>query len=318
MRLAFAVFLACALGAKADPIAVTATPLSGLRTGDFGPLMWRGGLELESADAEFGGLSGLALSPDCKSLLAVSDTGRWFKAALRYDGETLSGVEKTELAPMLDARGRPFKGKVRSDAEAIASVGPGRYLVGFESRPRVGIYDVGKSGFKARLQALKSPKGIAQGPRNAELESVGQIASGPWTDYHFVISESNLDDNGNIRGWLWQGAKTVSFAVKRLGDYAITDAAILEGGDILILERSFSGLFPGMSVRRFPAAAITAGAAVDPTPIFEGSATTHAIDNMEGIALCKFGDETRVTIVSDNNFNTRLQRTLLLQFAYKP
>jgi hypothetical protein len=39
---------------------------------------------------------------------------------------------------------------------------------------------------------------------------------------------------------------------------------------------------------------------------------------MEGIAVFKTaGGETRVTLVSDNNYRTDLQRTLLLQFALK-
>ena len=44
----------------------------------------------------------------------------------------------------------------------------------------------------------------------------------------------------------------------------------------------------------------------------------YTIDNMEGIAVCERNGETRVTLQSDNNFNTRLQSTLMLQFAYKP
>jgi hypothetical protein len=39
---------------------------------------------------------------------------------------------------------------------------------------------------------------------------------------------------------------------------------------------------------------------------------------MEGIAACRRDGETRITIISDNNFNTRLQRSLILQFAYQP
>jgi hypothetical protein len=43
----------------------------------------------------------------------------------------------------------------------------------------------------------------------------------------------------------------------------------------------------------------------------------HAIDNMEGIAVSEMAGETRVTLISDDNYN-RAQRTLLLQFALVP
>jgi hypothetical protein len=313
----FVAGLLAAAPAAADPIAVTATPLPSFgATAEtaFGPFEWRGGLELASSDEKFGGLSGLTLSADCTGLLAVSDTGRWFRARLSYDGATLSGLADAELAPMLDAKGRPPRDKRRGDAEALADLGGGKFLVGFESRPRVGIYDIGKSGLAARFQPVKSPREIRTGPGNEELESVGRIGG----DY-IAISEFNADPQGDIRAWLWNAKRTAAFSVKRHEDYKITDLTVLPDDGILILERSFgSSLLPGMAIRRFAASAIEDGATVAPELLFTGRAPFHAIDNMEGIALCTRDGETRVTIVSDNNFNTGLQRTLLLQFAYTP
>ena len=312
-----------AIAARADPVTVTATPLSGFGNfggdGSYGPLAWRGGFELSSSEEKFGGLSGLALSDDCTGLTAVSDAGRWFRAALAYDGKMLAGLGAAELAPILDDKGRPPKSKATGDAEALAAVGHGLYMVGFERRSRIGIYDLGKSGLQARFKLLKSPQAIAEGPHNGEIESVGHFAEGSGKDHDFAISEENLDANGDIRAWLWQGDDTAPFAVKRLEDYKITDAAILPGGDVLILERSFGpSLLPGMALRRFKSSAIKAGATVEPELLFSGRAPLYAIDNMEGIAVCQRDGELRLTIVSDNNFNTSLQRTLLLQFAYNP
>jgi hypothetical protein len=323
LRLAIVWLVATTLAAKADPIAISTTSLSSFQslssTTDFGPFAWRGGLELSSSEETFGGLSGLALSADCTSLLAVSDAGRWFRAALSYEGENLAGAGDAELAPMLDSKGNPPKSKVRADAEAIAALGSGRYMAGFESRTRIGIYDIGKSGLKARFQQLKSPKAITEGPANAELESLGRITAGPWKDHYLAISENYADGHDNIRAWLWQSWMTVPFTVKRFEDYAITDAAVLPGGDILILERSFGATsLPGMAIRRIESSAIGMGATVEPALLFAGKAPFYAIDNMEGLAICERGGETRITLVSDNNFNPNLQRTLLLQFAYRP
>jgi hypothetical protein len=190
-------------------------------------------------------------------------------------------------------------------------------MVAFERRPRIGIYDIGKSGFTARFKLLKSPKAITEGPRNGEVEALGRLSHGPWTDHYLAISEKHVDSRGNTRGWLWQSWKTVPFAVKRLEDYDITDAATLPGGDVLLLERSFGAAsLPGMAIRRFASSAITDGATVEPELLFAGRVPFFAIDNMEGIALCARDGETRIAIVSDNNFDTARQRTLLLQFAY--
>jgi hypothetical protein len=308
--------------AAADPIAVTATRLSSFGAAGetaFGPFEWRGGLELVSSDEKFGGLSGLVLSADCTGLLAVSDAGRWFRGRLAYDGAALAGLADGELAPMLDDKGRPPRNKRRGDAEAVADLGGGKVLVGFESRPRVGIYDIGKSGLDAPFQPVKSPRGIRTGPGNAELESVGRFAAGPFTGDFIAISEFNADALGNIRAWIWNAKRSVAFSVQRLEDYKITDLALLPDGGILTLERSFGlSLLPGMAIRRFTAAAIAAGGTVAPELLFAGRAPFYAIDNMEGIALCARDGETRIAIVSDNNFSTGLQRTLLLQFAYTP
>ncbi|MGH6907758.1 MAG: esterase-like activity of phytase family protein, partial [Aestuariivirga sp.] len=75
---------------------------------------------------------------------------------------------------------------------------------------------------------------------------------------------------------------------------------------------------PGMAIRRLKTSAIAAGTTVEPELLFSGRIPLYAIDNMEGIALCRRDGETRLTIVSDNNLNPALQRTLLLQFAYEP
>jgi hypothetical protein len=107
--------------------------------------------------------------------------------------------------------------------------------------------------------------------------------------------------------------------VERFGGYAITDLAVLPDGGILTLERVFGlSSLPGMAIRRFAAAEIAKGATVAPELLFAGTFPAYAIDNMEGIALCSRDGETRITLVSDNNFFSNVQRTLLLQFAYRP
>ena len=318
LKLAMVTLAALAAVAHADPIAVSISALNSFGSLGSTSLQWRGGLVISSSEKTFGGLSGLALSDDCTGLLAVSDRGSWFQASLNYERGNLTGIFNAELAPMLDSAGKPPRNKSRGDAEALTHLGGGRYMVGFETRTRIGIYDIGKDGLKARFQLIKSPKAIVNGPSNGEVESLGQFRSGPLQGHYLAISEYNLDRDGNIRGWLWRSAESVSFSIKRLEDYRVTDAAILPDGDIIILERSFgTSLLPGMAIRRISASTIKKGVTVEPQLLFSGRALFYAIDNMEGVALCSRAGETRLTIVSDNNFSPR-QRTLLLQFAYEP
>jgi hypothetical protein len=86
----------------------------------------------------------------------------------------------------------------------------------------------------------------------------------------------------------------------------------------MLLERSFNGLFPGLSLRRIEIAELEPGASVKPVPVFEGQLPRYAIDNMEGLAVhVTASGETRITVMSDDNYNRSLQNTIILQFALK-
>ena len=75
--------------ALADPIVVTTSGVNLDRRDatrqSLGPLNYLGGLRLRSPNRRFGGLSGIEVSPDGKSMLAISDRGFWFSADLMYD-----------------------------------------------------------------------------------------------------------------------------------------------------------------------------------------------------------------------------------------
>jgi len=304
--------------ANAGPLTIETKPLAGFGkipgTEQFGGLAWRGGMQLVGRGSSFGGLSGLSLSSDCSTLTAVSDGGFWFRASLNYADGKLASVSNVQWAPMLDEKGKPFRFKIASDAEALAGLGDEKFHVGFESSPRVGAYDL-SHGLNAPMKLFPSPKSITEAPFNHELEGLAHFSSGPWADYEMALSESFRDAEGNIRGWLWKSWKTVPFTIRANGDFAITDAAILPDGDVLILERALSAdVIPAMAIRRFDPKGISMGSLVEPKPVFQGSAPLYAIDNMEGLSVCQRDGETRVTIVSDDNFNSAIQRTLLLQF----
>lgn len=317
--LAAALLVVPLAAAGAAPVTVDAVPVSSFHRlfpkTEFGPFSWRGGLTLSAADSSFGGFSGLVLGPSCETLLAVSDRGMWLKARLSYEEGRLSGLGAAELAPMLDSKGRRQRGKVWSDAEAAFRLGDGRTGIAFESRTRFGAYDTAKDGFSARFEPLPHPADIDEGPDNAEVEAFGELPDGRL----IAIAEGQFDAAGNIRAWAWKGKKAIRFTLARHDAYVVTDLAVLEDGTVLTLERRFTETaLPGMAVRRFPATAISEGGTVVPELLLEATAPLTVIDNMEGIAACTRGSETRITFLSDDNFNRSIQSTVLLQFAYSP
>jgi hypothetical protein len=319
-QLATALLLfAHAMAAQAEPVTVSAEPIASFRRlasqDSFGPFNWRGGLTLTSADERFGGFSGLIMGKDCEDLLAVSDRGTWLKAQLVYDGDRLSGITDAQLAAVLNGKGEPPRNKLAGDAEALTQLRDGAVAVGFESKVRIGSYNLPRGGFAARFQAVPHPREIDTGPDNGEIEALGQLADGRL----LAIAESQFDSGGNTRAWAWQSSQTTPFSIARYGDYRVTDLAVLDNGSILTLERRFEPTsLPGMAVRRFSASAITHGTIIKPELLLEATAPLYVIDNMEGIAACQRHGTARITLISDDNFNAAVQSTILLQFDYKP
>lgn len=309
--------LLLATGAGAAPIAVTSDAISSFQrlssSKDFGPFTFLGGLTLTSEAENFGGFSGLVLGPGCEDLLAVSDRGNWLQARLVYDGERLAGLKDAVVSPILDSTGSPQRSKVWGDAEALTRLHDGRIAVGFESRVRFGVYDAATHGLTARFEVLPHPKDIDQGPENGEVEALGELSGARL----IAIAERQFDAAGNIRGWIWNGSNVTRFTLEAYGAYEVTDLAV-DGDEVLTLERRFTaGSLPGMAVRRFSVSGIDDGKPVRPELLLEATAPLHVIDNMEAIALCERQGETRMTLLSDDNFNASVQSTILLQFAYR-
>src|SRR5712692_10206958 len=133
-------------------------------------------------------------------------------------------------------------------------------------------------------------------------------------DTLIAISERGLDKAGNINAFLIGGPSPGTFAVKRSASYDISDASLLPGGDLLLLERKFSwtnGL--AIRMRRIALGEIKPSALVD-GPILLEADLGYEIDNMEGLSVHRSGGETVLTLISDDTFSM-LQRTLLLQFT---
>ena len=312
--------------AAGDRIAVTTRPVNFSvlepERRVFGELRYLGGLVLESDDKRFGGFSGLVLTRQGQRLLAVSDQGWWLSAELRFAQSVVSGVENVRLGPLVNGKGKRWHRKSLQDAEALATLGAGEdggLLVGYERRPRMQLYQVDASGFVGKPRTLAVPGDMKKGPRNKELEAVGRFGSGPNAGKYIALSERHLDANGNIKGWLWRpGGKAEQFVIRRRKTYSVTDMAILRGGDVAILERRLGFLkLPGMAIRLIKATDLKKGEVVDARVLMEAAAPAELVDNMEGLSAHRLENGDLVfSLISDDNYNRELQRTVFYQFAW--
>ena len=289
----------------------------------FGALEFRGGLELTSATREFGGWSGLAIAEDGRKFIAVSDQGSWLTAELVYDGTKPQTVRGAVLGSIPGAGGKPLDRKRDADAEAITlldgTLTRGTVLVSFERNHRIGRYPVSERGLGPPLGFLKLPAEARRMRANAGFEAVGVIRGGAMKGSVIAFAEELHDPRRNHTGWIWPGGiggEPQRLGLVNIGDFAITDVASLPDGSLIVLERRFRWLEGvQMRLRLVKAATVRPGALLDGEVLLQAD-MAYQIDNMECLGLHRgLRGETILTLMSDDNFNHFLQRTLLLQFA---
>lgn len=281
----------------------------------FGSLVFRGGLQLSSANGQFGGLSSIRVAANGSNFLAITDRGFWLRGRINYQGESPVGIADGEIAPMLYSDGKPITARGWYDAEALAEDGGFAY-VALERVHRILKFDYAKRGLMSRGTLVPTPPEIAKLPSNRGLECIQVMPKGsPLAGALIAISERGLDEANNIRGFLVGGPKPGVFSIRPSDDFDVVDCAVAPNSELLILERSFSwrrGV--AMRIRSVPLADIVPGA------VLEGSKLISAdmgfeIDNMEGLSVHRSAkDEIVLTLVSDDNFSM-IQRTILLQFT---
>lgn len=282
---------------------------------EFDRLIYQSGIEIKSDTPGFGGISGLRISGDGARLLAVTDEGNWITADLVYENDRLTGLKNIEIHPLLDAAGKPFRGKGQGDAEAItlqqAGKPEGPAYVSFERDHRVLFYPQGLNG---RASILPIPPAARKMPENGGMEAFTRRADGKFLG----ISEELQDENGHLQGWLFSETGASGVSLRRQDIFSPTDMEFLPDGDLLLLERRYTALGgPGMQIRRIKGDMIKPGAVLDGEVLINLN-SRYGIDNFEGLsARVTSAGEVLIYIVSDNNFN-RLQKNLLLVFKLPP
>jgi hypothetical protein len=279
-----------------------------------GPLVFRGAVEVGSLGGRVGGLSGLVVLDEGARFVAVSDVGRIVTGRPAYDAERrLVGIDDLAVRPLADADGRPVEGR-RRDAEALTRLPDGRWVVGFERAHRIETYPPAPDGPGRPAGTAMVPPGADGLPANSGLETVTVLSDGR------LLALAEGPDNGRPErdGWIGGPDGWARFTYLAAPGYRPTDATVLPGGDVIVLERYFS-LFGGLAGRvvRVPAAALAEGARVSGTLLRELTPPLP-VSNYEGIAAVRTADgETLVFVLGDDNFSNAIT-TYLIVFALRP
>lgn len=310
-----ALALMVSAGAAAEPLQVDSARVR-LNPDDHGQVVvggleYRGGLVLTSNDDRFGGLSGLEVSAAGSRVLALSDSGRWVEFGLVYDADgRLTGISPGAITSLHGIGSQPLADNGK-DSEDLARLSDGRLAVSFERLHRVVLYSAAAPA-PGPAQRLNPPRKLSQAPGNGGIEGLTELRPGRL----LALTEALLVGGDRVMGWLLSPAagtdEELFFATTR--NFNPTSLATLPGGDVMVLERSYSVLAgPAARLSWIDAASIVPGALLTSTEIARISPPL-TVDNFEGLAVRR-GDDGRLMIylISDDNFNP-LQRTLLLMF----
>jgi hypothetical protein len=306
---------AAPVGAQPATLDIRAQPLV-LKLDDpgarrVGKLLWRGGISMTANSPNFGGWSDLHVGPDRKSLSSISDEGSWLTATIDYDADgNLAGLSNGRIGSLLGLDGRPLDNKVMADAEGMARLPDGSWLVSFERQHRFWRYPT----LDATPVPIEGPADLGRQPNNGGVEAVTVLADGRI----IAISEEYVVSPGMLRGWIGTpaggGYTWQTFDYAKTPDFNPTALRPLPDGSFALLERAFD-MTRGVRIRvmQFDAAALKPGGTVRAREL-AFLVSPYAVDNLEGLATGKGArGETLLWLISDDNFNP-VQRNILLMF----
>lgn len=283
---------------------------------NFGALKLRTVLILTSSDEDFGGWSGLSVDPN-GALLALSDRASLLRGKLDMDAHGAPiGVTDSFIGVLRDEGGDSAP-RLSSDAEGLARLPGGRYVVSFENPARIGLYDFAAEGSRAPLRLGPPLAKITKLGLHHQLESVAALADGS------ILVGSERGFNRDDHAVLWRvlstetsitGAIEPWTKLKLPKNLSLTDLAAAPDGSVFVLFRQF---MPYVSAR----------AQIWRYAFIEKDGQAHAegqmlasfeapfpIDNYEGLAVTpKPEGGLRLYVISDDNFRKR-QRTILAVF----
>ncbi len=249
----------------------------------------------------FGGFSGLVMQPGGTGFVTISDRGRWVEGTLDREDGQITGVNLTGRGRLREVSGRFVRGE-SADAEGLAEDARGRYYVSYEVRHRVRRYD----SLDGPAVTLPSHPDFARLQPNSGLETLAIDRTG--TLYAIPERSGALTRPFpvyRLRGKSWDKP----WSIPREGPFLISDADFGPDGDLYVLERDFSWIGFRTRVRRFTPG--PDGLANEITLLQTG---WGELDNMEGISVWRDGGgDTRVTMISDDNFFP-LQRTIIAEY----
>lgn len=250
----------------------------------------------------FGGFSGLELSADGNSFVAITDKGHIVAGTLERENDLLRNLAVTEFAHLLDVEGEPVV-HPRTDAEGLAIADDGLINISFEGVARVWNY----ASFDQPAQWSSYRMGWRALGTNGGLEALAIDGTGMlWTVAEVTGKKAKstlVYTRRPNEKWKQTYVLPVSERFRPVG------ADFGPDGKLYLLERD---LYPFGFRSRVRVLTLSEEGIRSQETVLETPLGRH--DNLEGIAVwVDTQARTRLTLVSDNNF-LPVQKTEIVEF----
>ena len=260
---------------------------------------------------KFSEISDLAYYEPKQKLFMVSDEGKLFVFHAVFT-DKIEALEPIGAVVLTKKGGKPFK-KWRTDSEGMTLDSKGRLLISFEGKPKIGWFHKNSKKIGQRIKKyllprkLRDPKHYRS--RNKSLEALA------WHPQYGVLTAAEWplkkDDKKRQTIYALNG-KTWHFKAEPEARSAVSAIEVMENGDLLVLERSFTGLLDPfiVTLKRVYLSQCHQGWCPSRVLLKMNSHKGWNVDNFEGLARV---GRHRYVMVSDDNDNF-FQKTLLIYF----
>jgi len=260
---------------------------------------------------KFSEISDIAYHQKAKHLYLVSDEGKLFTFKARFT-EKIEDLQPLAAVKLRKENGIKFK-KWRRDSEGMTLDGKGRLLISFEEKAKIGWFHKNSNKYGRMIRKYKLPKKLRNiknyRSKNKSLESLA------WHPKYGLLTaaEWSLKKDDKKRQTIYAlSGKEWHFKSEAEAKSAISAIEVMDDGNLLVLERSYTGLMNPFVVTLKKVYIRNCKKKMCKTKVLAKMSSHKGwdVDNFEGLA--KVGKH-RYVMVSDDNDNF-FQKTLLIYF----
>ena len=260
---------------------------------------------------KFSEISDLAYYPKNQKLFMISDEGKLFIFKAKF-GDKIELLEPKDAVKLRKKNAKKFK-KWQKDSEGLALDEKGRLLISFEGRAKIGWFHKNSMQYGQMIKKYKLPKEL-RNPKNyrSRNKSLEALA---WHPKYGVLTAAEwpLEKYHKKRQTVYAlNGKKWHFKAEPEARSAISAIEVMDDGNLLVLERSFTGIFNPfvVTLKKVYLNQCKKGNCKTEVLAKMNSHEGWDVDNFEGLARV---GKNRYLMISDDNDNF-FQKTLLIYF----